>query len=235
MATASAVLRTAAAEIGYQEKYKNITKYWADLKPSYQGGAWCLAFVQWCLKKNGMWLDVPLPYYVPSAVAWAKEHGRWRAVGTYTPKPGDLQVMGDEGRYQHIGFVEEAQARGVVQSIEGNTSSGIIGSQNNGEGVYRRRRSSWIRGYIVMTYTVPARSLVPYPGHQHADATNDDHHVYQIQTRLKQLGLYTDKVDSHFGPNTTRAVKRFQVKNGLEADGWVGRNTWNKLKIYNRA
>ena len=79
------------------------------------------------------------------------------------------------------------------------------------------------------------RALVPYPGHQHSDAGPNDHHVYQIQTRLKQLGFYKDTVDEDFGPNTDRAVKAFQKAKRLTPDGWVGRKTWDALNIYNHA
>lgn len=40
------------------------------------------------------------------------------------------------------------------------------------------------------------------------------------------LGL---KADGDFGPNTEKAVKEFQAKNGLTADGIVGNKTWEKL------
>jgi putative chitinase len=46
-------------------------------------------------------------------------------------------------------------------------------------------------------------------------------------TKLQQaLGL---KTDGTFGPGTEAAVKAFQAKNGLTADGIVGNGTWSKL------
>ena len=35
--------------------------------------------------------------------------------------------------------------------------------------------------------------------------------------------------DGDFGTNTYKAVIVYQKQNGLEADGIVGKNTWNKL------
>lgn len=241
LATASAVLRTAASKVGYLEGYdasghkvssaRNWTMFWAALKPSFQGAPWCAAFVQWCLKQNGMWFDCPLPFYVPSFVQTAKAKGIWREVGTYTPKPGDLVVMGDPGRYQHIGFIEKPLIRGKNQHLEGNTSSGVVGSQNNGDGVYRRiRTTGWVRGYIVMTYARPTSTLVPYPGHQHWIDGKDDSHVTQIQKRLTQLG-YRLVPDGHFGPKTDAAVRWFQKRQHIKVDGWVGRTTWSRLGI----
>lgn len=236
MATSSQALKVAASQIGYVEGGRNRVKYWTDLKPEwfYLNAAWCLCFVQWVLKQNRMWLDCSLPFYVPSAVGHAQSKGTWRGA-SYTPKPGDLVVYGDPGRYQHIGFVEKVLPDGRLQTIEGNTSKGTAGSQNNGDGVYRRVRTrSWVRGFIVMTYTRPTRSLVPYPGHQHWDGGKNDHHVEQIQKRLNQLG-YRLTVDGRFGPKTEAAVRSFQRKQRLSADGFVGRNTWSRLRIYNRA
>ena len=49
--------------------------------------------------------------------------------------------------------------------------------------------------------------------------------VKTIQTKLKNWGYYTGSVDGIFGPKTAEAVKYFQRKNGLVADGIVGKNT----------
>ena len=47
----------------------------------------------------------------------------------------------------------------------------------------------------------------------------------KIQQRLKQWGYYSGSVDGVFGSGTLEAVKRFQKKNGLTADGIVGPKT----------
>ena len=49
--------------------------------------------------------------------------------------------------------------------------------------------------------------------------------VKKIQQRLKQWGYYTGSVDGIFGSGTLAAVKSFQRKNGLKADGIVGKQT----------
>lgn len=49
--------------------------------------------------------------------------------------------------------------------------------------------------------------------------------VRKIQTKLKNWYYYFDKVDGIFGPNTTKAVRYFQSKNGLGVDGIVGPQT----------
>lgn len=48
--------------------------------------------------------------------------------------------------------------------------------------------------------------------------------VEQMQQRLVELG-YLDHVTGYFGSDTTEAVKRFQERNNLTADGNIGENT----------
>ena len=53
--------------------------------------------------------------------------------------------------------------------------------------------------------------------------------VRTIQTKLKNWGYYDGTVDGIFGSQTTEAVKYFQRKNGLTADGIVGPATLKAL------
>ncbi len=53
--------------------------------------------------------------------------------------------------------------------------------------------------------------------------------VKEVQRRLKQWGYYTGSVDGIFGSNTKKAVIAFQKKNGLTADGIVGKSTYAAL------
>lgn len=55
--------------------------------------------------------------------------------------------------------------------------------------------------------------------------------VIQIQTKLKKWGYYTGAVDGNFGYQTYLAVKKFQAKNGLTADGVAGDRTLAALGI----
>ena len=53
--------------------------------------------------------------------------------------------------------------------------------------------------------------------------------VWAMQTLLTERGFNTMGVDSDFGNNTFAAVKLFQKKMGLYADGECGAATWEKL------
>ena len=147
--TAAKVLSVAASQIGYTERPGNRTKYWTDLNIN-QGQPWCGGFVTWCLWKSGYSLSKiksmmgPNPYHVRTIEAYAKKKKRW----TQTPKPGYLAIF----TYSHVEIVEKVISSKSVITIGGNTSSGTRGSQNNGGGVYRKPRSSSIKGYVRIDY-----------------------------------------------------------------------------------
>ncbi len=108
------------------------------------GSSWCMSFV------HGMYLKA------------GKTIGGWASVGffeTWAAANGELvdrPFKGDivcydwngDGWPDHVGIVERVLALrwkgrlfvGWIQTVEGNTSSGLAGSQSNGDGVYRRRR-----------------------------------------------------------------------------------------------
>ena len=53
--------------------------------------------------------------------------------------------------------------------------------------------------------------------------------VKEVQRRLKNWGYYNGAVDGVFGAGTKKAVIAFQKKNGLTADGVVGKATYQAL------
>lgn len=62
---------------------------------------------------------------------------------------------------------------------------------------------------------------------------SNNNEVKQVQTVLKKLGFYTySKVTGYYGSITVKAVKKFQKKNGLTADGIIGSNTRAILSQY---
>lgn len=126
------VLDVARAELGTTESPagSNRTKYgkWMGL----DGQPWCMSFVQWCFAQAGR----PLPCKTGSCSAllhWYQANQPDRV--TQTPQPGDIVIYS----FGHTGIVESA-AGSTFTAIEGNTSPGATGSQDNGGGVYRRTR-----------------------------------------------------------------------------------------------
>lgn len=57
--------------------------------------------------------------------------------------------------------------------------------------------------------------------------------VRQIQTKLKNWGYFSGKLDGIYGTLTRDAVKKFQRANGLAADGIAGKQTLAALGIQN--
>lgn len=53
--------------------------------------------------------------------------------------------------------------------------------------------------------------------------------IEQMQTRLKQLGYYKQKITGYFGSYTLEILKTFQKNNGLKSDGKAGKNTLEVL------
>ena len=58
-------------------------------------------------------------------------------------------------------------------------------------------------------------------------ATGD--YVKELQTRLKDAGVYNASVDGIWGDKTDAAVKAYQKSVGLGVDGIVGEKTWGEL------
>lgn len=54
-------------------------------------------------------------------------------------------------------------------------------------------------------------------------------HVYEVQYRLKRLGLFDAVPNGHFGPITEAGVKNFQKRNDLTPSGVVNHPTWRRL------
>lgn len=55
-------------------------------------------------------------------------------------------------------------------------------------------------------------------------------HVSAVQAELQARG-YNIRVDGQYGPKTKAAVKKFQRKNGLVADGVIGPQTLRALGV----
>lgn len=55
--------------------------------------------------------------------------------------------------------------------------------------------------------------------------------VRKIQQRLKDWGYYTGSVDGIYGSATETAVKKFQKKHGLKADGIAGKQTLEAIGL----
>ena len=116
----------------------------------------------------------------------------------------DTGVGDNKGSADHVGIVYEINSTGF-KVIEGNMSNKVG---------YRtlKYNGKYIRGFITPHYEEKKYS--------NGD-TGDD--IKIIQAYLKGLGLYRDKVDGSFGPNTLAAVKQWNKNN------FVSETEFNKI------
>jgi len=86
-------------------------------------------------------------------------------------------------------------------------------------------RATW--DALSLQYTTGHGTVVPYPGialrSGDAGAT-----VRHVQQELDRLG-YSISADGKYGTKTADAVRDWQKKNGLSADGIFGKNSWEKM------
>ncbi len=75
---------------------------------------------------------------------------------------------------------------------------------------------------VIAMIPLSAAKVTLYKGMTHTD-------VGVAQQKLKDWGYYEGNVDNEFGQLTYDAVILFQQKNGLTADGIVGKETWEAL------
>lgn len=137
------ILQVAENEVGYLEKRSNnylydktanagsanYTKYWADIKPSYQGQPWCACFVTWCFvqafgQETAAKLLKHYPYvYCPTMANLFTLNAN--------PKVGDIVIFKHSGTFTHTGIVTGVNGD-YFTTVEGNTSGGSTIIANGG-------------------------------------------------------------------------------------------------------
>ena len=166
-----------------------------------------------------------------------KDHGAF----TNSPEPGDIVFFYSGGDINHQGIVMRVSG-GTVSTIEGN-SSDAVSSRN-----YRSGDSS-IAGYGRPKWSL-AESASVYASitKPQANVKPQSEQYVTIKVPVLKLGakgnavaslqgmLIANKIlvgspgaDGDFGPLTASALKTFQSRNGLTADGICGQKTWEAL------
>ena len=84
---------------------------------------------------------------------------------------------------------------------------------------------------IGVSYIVSSVYLVPYSNASIVYTATTTSQNKVIQQRLKKWGYYNGAVDGILGPKSIAAIKKFQINNGLVADGIVGQKTAEKIGI----
>ena len=130
-------------------------------------------------------------------------------------------ALPDPGVDGHFGPATERAVRSF-QRANALTEDGAVG-QTTWQTLYR----AWVQLQSDLGGTAwPGRVL-------QQGAAGQEVRLVQFWLRLaadNYTALSPVEVDGQFGAATTRAVQAFQTQFGLNADGIVGRTTWNKLK-----
>ena len=116
-------------------------------------------------------------------------------------------ICQSDGRNTYVKVLSTDQAKSKFKVSSGNLPSKAVGTFTAAE----RKASA-------------ANSDTTYIRENSSGAT-----VSKVQTELKALGYYYGQITGNAGPKTVAAIKSFQGKNGLTADGIAGPQTIAKI------
>jgi hypothetical protein len=222
---------------GYREGPNNDTvfgKWYGD-----NNEPWCDQYQSYCGAASGNGDVVGRFQYTPSHVNWFKSRGQWGS----SPRVGALVFYdwNGDGLADHVGLVVAFDGSSIT-TYEGNTSSGVAGSQSNGDGAYKRTRprNGTILGYGYPAYPADAPAPVkpapapvdphPYRGRALVEGVHGSD-VLEWQTHMADVRGWTIAKDGVYGPKSAAVAEAFQ--RDCNAHGWpldvdrkVGEHTW---------
>lgn len=139
------LIKLAYEQIGYTEhpKNSNKTKYGKDY--GLDGVYWCVIFIWWLFFKcnlSDLFFGGLRTASCTSLKDYYQSQGQWITDGNY--RVGDIAIMtfSKTREIQHCGLIVEKLKSGKYKTIEGNTSSGIFGAQDNGGCVALKTRDT---------------------------------------------------------------------------------------------
>ena len=132
----SELIRNILGEVGYKEGPNNDNKYGKWFGLNHQ--PWCCILQIWNIYLCGGANLVKKTASCGSLYSWAMAKGYL----TNNPLPGDLMIMTftKSKPHAHTGLVIGRDNSGAVICVEGNTAPDSKGSQDNGDGVYIKKR-----------------------------------------------------------------------------------------------
>jgi len=202
-----ALVAWARAQVGSNDR----AGYWAQAL-GYDPGAkkaWCGAFCLAGLHAVGIATDHKWGIDGSGFIGpLGLEHHR-----TSYPKPGDIGYQ--DRPYQHHFIVTDAD-RHTFSSVDGNQGTPGVQERHRVLDPYKYTFYS-IESLLHVADTEPSPALPVLRMGSHGPD------VAELQ---RLLGI---RDDGSFGPKTAAAVMNFQRQHGLDADGVVGKFTWEKL------
>lgn len=116
----------------------------------------------------------------------------------------------------------------ALQTLPKGTKLEILGKSGSWYKVTYGKYTGYVyKTYVSVTKTASSSSSSSSATRLEKGSTGSD--VKDLQTKLKKLGYYDAYVDGDYGDTTVAAVKAFQKKYNLTADGVAGSETLKKL------
>lgn len=206
------VIRTAESQIGKTEypKDSNLTAYGAEY--GLNGYPWCVMFLWWCFRKAGeteAFFGGGKTASCGQLLRYYRERGQ--TAGAYEAEPGDILILNFSGTEdtEHCGIVTKNLGGGRYQTVEGNTSPGAEGSQDNGGSVAVKTRY----GYQVVGVCRPKYRDEP-------ESDWKDHWAEESIRWAIETGIMQGYPDGSFLPDQamTRAELATTLKRFAERD-----------------
>ena len=197
--SAEAVIAVARGELGHTESPRdsNMTKYGSDY--GMNGQPWCVMFLWWCFRQAGEYKA----FFGGGKTASCRLLRDWYlAMGQVVPveeaQPGDIVLLNFNGKGtpDHCGLVER---KGVMclYTIEGNTTPGMEGSQDNGGSVARKMR--YIYQIVAVCRPKYKPEVIPMP--KTDDLTG--HWAEEACRRAEERGIMKGYPDGSWCPDKT--------------------------------
>ena len=123
----------------------------------------------------------------------------------------------------------------ALQTLPKGTKLEVLGKSGSWYKVTYGKYTGYVyKTYVSVTKTASSSSSSSSTTRLEKGSTGSD--VKELQTKLKKLGYYDAYVDGDYGDTTVAAVKAFQKKYNLTADGIAGKETLKKLdSVYENA
>ena len=116
----------------------------------------------------------------------------------------------------------------ALQTLPKGTKLEVLGKSGSWYKVTYGKYTGYVyKTYVSVTKTASSSSSSSSATRLEKGSTGSD--VKELQTKLKKLGYYDAYVDGDYGDTTVAAVKAFQKKYNLTADGIAGKETLKKL------
>ena len=116
----------------------------------------------------------------------------------------------------------------ALQTLPKGTKLEVLGKSGSWYKVTYGKYTGYVyKTYVSVTKTASSSSSSSSTTRLEKGSTGSD--VKELQTKLKKLGYYDAYVDGDYGDTTVAAVKAFQKKYNLTADGVAGSETLKKL------